>query len=209
MAKERFKELRFLATGFAQDQEARTKFSGYAAKYNSESQYMGWFEILKPSIFTKTLQEGRNIVATYNHDDNRLLATTKGQTLRLENRDDGLWFELDIPDTTVGRDTLALVERGDLFGCSFTMYVLQEEWYYGPQDEPCRNITEAMLTEIAIVNNPAFLATEVEARGMPAEMAEAVRLKTTQGAAQRQGPEADFTLYRAQVDLLKLKCGIE
>jgi len=201
-------ELRFLQTTLTLDQEARTKFSGYAAKYDSESQYMGFIEILRPGVFKKTLNENRNIVATYNHNPDSLLATIKAGTLRLENREDGLWFELDIPDTTVGRDTLALVERGDLFGCSFTMWVMKDEWRWDDQDVPIREITEAKLTEISIVINPAYLDTEVEARGMPEEIRKAVEARTTPGGGQPQEPDRALTLARAQVELFKLKFGI-
>ena len=50
------------------------------------------------------------------HDPSRLLARTKSGTLRLEEDSKGLRFELDLPDTTEGRDLLALAERGDIGG---------------------------------------------------------------------------------------------
>jgi phage head maturation protease len=88
------------------------------------------------------------------------------------------------------------------------MYVIKDEWRFDDQGVPYREILEAKLTEISIVINPAYHDTEVEARGMPEEIRQAVEARTTAGNAQAQQPGFDYTLARAQVDLFKLKFGM-
>ena len=54
--------------------------------------------------------------ALFNHERGALLGRTCSGTLRLSEDGTGLRYEIDLPDTTVGRDVAALLERGDLTG---------------------------------------------------------------------------------------------
>lgn len=200
MKKQREQEKRFLDTTL--EAASETTFTGCAARYDKDSQYMGFIESLAPGCFEKTLQENRNIRATFNHDQDAVLGTLAAKTLQLESRDDGLYFTVDIPDTTHGRDTLQLVKRGDIRGCSFIMYVIKDEWRYDDQMTPYRRILEAKLTEISLVIDPAYLDTEVEARTMPEDMKPAAHRDTTQQAGQPVGPDHGAALYDMELAVL-------
>ncbi|PEP81913.1 HK97 family phage prohead protease, partial [Bacillus toyonensis] len=69
-----------------------------------------------------------DIRALWSHDTSKVLGRTKNNTLRLEEDDKGLRFELDLPRTTVGNDTYESVKRGDIAGVSFGFRAIQQEW---------------------------------------------------------------------------------
>ncbi|EIQ76315.1 prohead protease, partial [Shigella flexneri 1235-66] len=48
-----------------------------------------------------------------------LLGRTRSGTLKLEEDETGLRFELTPPDPSTGRDVIELVKRGDISGMSF------------------------------------------------------------------------------------------
>ena len=60
-----------------------------------------------------------DIISTVNHDPNQLLGTTSSGTFRFDVTPDGVAYEIDLPDTQLGRDIATLAERGDIDGSSF------------------------------------------------------------------------------------------
>jgi HK97 family phage prohead protease len=88
-----------------------------------------------------------------------------------------LHFELPIPDTTAGRDVLALAQRGDLGGASFGFVPFDggEHW-----DGNRRTLTAIDLREISIVSAwPAYEGTTVNARSKAPRLALARRYLET------------------------------
>lgn len=136
------------------------KVSGYAAVFNSRTSIGDFFdEIIAPGAFTRTLKENDDIRALFNHDWSVVLGRTKAGTLKLSEDERGLKFELELPNTTAGRDLAASMERGDINQCSFGFYATEETWDYN--SEPAlRTINEAELYEISIVSIPAYEDTE-------------------------------------------------
>ena len=148
---------------------------GYAAKFNKLSRNLGGFvEQIAPTAFNKSLADGVRVMARYNHKDAALLGTTDAGTLRLNVDEVGLLYEIDLPDTTAGRDVAALAARGDVRFSSFAFHVHPDgdEWGYTEQDFPMRTLRSAQLVDIAPVNDPAYLDTSsglrslAEARGL-------------------------------------------
>lgn len=102
------------------------------------------------------------MLALRDHDPTRILGRTKSGTLRLGSDSKGLPFEIDLPDTTEGRDTLALAERGDLGGCSFAFDVPTGGDVWTGDRRELRAVT---LHEISIVSHwPAYPGTIVNVR---------------------------------------------
>ena len=137
------------------------KLAGYAAVFGQETRISDFTEVIHPGAFAASLK-GRDILALVDHDPSRLLARTKSGTLRLEEDSKGLRFELDLPDTTEGRDLLALAERGDIGGMSFGFTVARsgERW-----DGKKRELRAVTLHEISVVHAwPAYQGTSVEPR---------------------------------------------
>ena len=98
---------------------------GIAAPYESWAT-VPWFggasktkkEKIERGAFNVSLYEARagrrNIRAFAGHEPEMVLASTRRETLRFEEREDGLHYEIDLPDTQAGRDLMALVKRGEI-----------------------------------------------------------------------------------------------
>lgn len=141
-------------------QHGRT-LKGYAALFNVEAPIGDFVEFIRPGAFARTLSapSAANIRAIYEHDDKSLLGRVGSGTLRLHEDDHGLAFELDLPDTTLGRDVAELVKRRDIGGCSFGFVPKQEEW-----DGSTRSLIDVDLSEITLTASPAYPETTVSLR---------------------------------------------
>ena len=95
------------------------KLTGYVARFDTEARIGTFTETIKPGAFRASIASGRDILALSDHDASKVLGRTKSGTLQLDEDVHGLRFSLQVPDTTAGRDLIALAERGDLGGCSF------------------------------------------------------------------------------------------
>jgi HK97 family phage prohead protease len=138
------------------------KLEGYAAVFNEETRVADFREIIRPGAFANTIKEGRDILALSDHDSSKVLARTKSGTLRLAEDSRGLHFSLDVPETSAGRDVLALAERGDIGGASFGFQVAKDGEI---RTGNLRELRAIDLFEISIVSSwPAYDGTVVQAR---------------------------------------------
>lgn len=141
------------------------KLSGYGAVFNQRTDIMGLFdEQIAPGAFRDAI--GRDDVrALFNHDPNYVLGRSSAGTLSMAEDARGLRYDIDPPDTQVGRDVVTLVARGDVQGSSFSFEVEEETWDY-PQDggKPTRTIVRAKLYDVGPVTFPAYEQTTVSAR---------------------------------------------
>lgn len=100
------------------------KLTGYAAVYYDEknpgTEYR-MFEKVRERIMPGAFESvrGAEAISTYNHDPNQLLGKTSSGTFRFEVDKVGLKYEVDLPDTSLGRDIETLAKRGDIDGSSF------------------------------------------------------------------------------------------
>ncbi len=137
--------------------------AGYAATFGETTDIGDYFrEVIAPGAFTNTLKTA-DVRAYYGHDRQRLLGRTSAGTLRLTEDAKGLAVEIDLPDTTDGRDVRALIARGDITGMSFGFIVTHDEWNMtGTVDT--RTIHEVELLEVSIVSEPAYEGTSIALR---------------------------------------------
>lgn len=145
------------------------KLGGYALKFNRYSQNLGGFvEQIAPGALTKTLADGGDVLARFQHEDNYLLGRTSAGTLRLSVDAIGLQYEVDLPDTSYARDLAALAARGDVRHSSFAFRVMPdgEQWGFTGQGFPLRTITELGLADVAPVVQPAYLDTSTGLRNL-------------------------------------------
>jgi HK97 family phage prohead protease len=138
------------------------KLTGIVVRYGVETRIGGLVERVARGAFDQALASGRDILALVDHNQSALLARTRSGTLRLHSDQAGLSFELDVPDTALGRDTLALAERGDLGGMSFGFLVpAGGDAIEGHR----RELRTVDLREISVVQSwPAYPQTAVHAR---------------------------------------------
>ncbi|MHA7292619.1 HK97 family phage prohead protease [Arthrobacter sp. HLT1-21] len=200
--------------------------SGYAAVFNKLSQNLGGFvERVDPSAFNKSIADQVPVLARYNHDDNHLLGTTEGTTLRLEVDGTGLRYDVDLPDTSAGRDVKVLAQRGDLRYSSFAFRTVDDDWDFTPEGFPMRTLLALQLVDVAPVNNPAYRDTTTglrslaerlhmdlsEVREAKPELLRERLLHPQDSAAEQQRQSAqdgqdeihpDLSIYRRRLDLL-------
>lgn len=145
------------------------KLVGYAAVFNHESKDLGNFtESIKPGAFSRSLEEPKDILALYDHDQRSVLGRVGAGTLSLKEDEHGLRFEIDLPPTNIGKDLAVLVERGDVHGASFAFTVPEggDRWS-DLNGRPHRELLDVNLREVTITSNPAYLDTEVSKRFSP------------------------------------------
>lgn len=142
-------------------------FRGYAAKFNAPSQPLPFIETILPGAFTRTLKSRNEIKAFVNHDTNMVIGSTRAGTLRLTQDERGLLAEIDLPDTTYGRDLAVSVARGDVSGMSFGFHVPKggDSWN---ADFTQRTVSEIALSEVSPVTGfPAYQQTTASLRALP------------------------------------------
>ncbi len=138
---------------------------GYAIRYGEPSHAMkGSLEIIEPGAATRSLESGRDVTAIFEHETRMLLGRTAAGTLRLREDTHGVYYEIDLPDTTTGRDLATLLERGDITGSSFGFTAPKAKWSENVHGYPIRRITELELHHISPVSTPAYPTATAEVR---------------------------------------------
>ncbi|MCU5070505.1 phage major capsid protein [Bacillus pacificus] len=158
-------EKRLLVTNLecrASEENKGLTISGYAIRYNEQSEPLeyGFREIIKPGAFSESIRN-RNILALNQHDNNQLLASTKAKTLRLEERNDGIFFEMDLLPQR--EELYELVKRGDIGGMSFG-FTSDKERFTRSGDTDIREVEKGTLYEISVVHSPAYPTSQVVAK---------------------------------------------
>lgn len=158
-------EKRLLVTNLecrASEENKGLTISGYAIRYNEQSEPLeyGFREIIKPGAFSESIRN-RNILALNQHDSNQLLASTKAKTLKLEERNDGIFFEMDLLPQR--EELYELVKRGDIGGMSFG-FTSDKERFTRSGDTDIREVEKGTLYEISVVHSPAYPTSQVVAK---------------------------------------------
>lgn len=156
----------FEITYRAKKDSEKKVIQGYAVVFDSWTDISSWGEIWKECIrkgaFTQSLKEN-NILALYNHDFNNVLAR-KDVNMKLVEEDKGLYFEIELPDTTQGNDLYELIDKKIVNQCSFSGYVRKNLWSEDNGGNVLREILEIDLIEITITPIPAYEVTEAEVK---------------------------------------------
>jgi uncharacterized protein len=164
---------------------------GYAAVFNRRTDIAGYFlEQIKPGAFSKALDA--DVRALIDHDTGRVIGRTSAGTLRLVEDETGLKVEIDLPDTTDGRDLAVLLERGDITGMSFGFRVTHDEWDESG-DVPIRTIHQVELFEVSAVAFPAYDDTSIALRSLD-EARKEIKRKNFSAAARRLAMKASIDL---------------
>lgn len=144
------------------------RVEGYAAVFDKFSEDLGGFiEKIEQGAFTRSLAKQKDVVALYDHEPRNLLGRTSSGTLRLSEDTRGLQFSLDMPNTSLGRDVLELVGRGDVKGASFAFRTAKGGDRWSQQDgKPLRILSEIDLFDVTITSQPAYPDTSVVKRSM-------------------------------------------
>lgn len=143
---------------------------GYAAVFNALSLDLGMFrEKLAPGCFADSLKTD-DVRGLVNHNEDRLIGRNVAGTLRMEEDEVGLRYEIDLPNSTTGHDTAEEVRRGDMTGCSFTFSTDVDQWDMSGAI-PIRTVVKVRkLWDVGPVTYPAYEQTSVACRSYHAAL---------------------------------------
>lgn len=142
---------------------------GYAARYFNPSdpgtEYrfgvgkQKYHERIAPGAFIRALAEDM-VVGLFNHDSNLVLGRS-GSTMTLSADGLGLKYEITPPDTSVGRDLVESIRRGDVAGSSFSFMprtggVTYRDAEIDGQRVTIRELTDVQLYDVGPVVFPAY-----------------------------------------------------
>lgn len=114
-----------------EEEDAAPRLSGHIAIFDVWSADLGGFIArIRPGAFSRVLASQGDIVAIWNHEAGLPLGRLSNGTLKLEEDNRGLAFDVTPPDTTWAKDRLVSVGRGDVKGSSFAFIVGKgnDEW---------------------------------------------------------------------------------
>lgn len=87
----------------------------------------GFVERYAPGSFGKSIAED-DVRALFNNNASFVLGRKSAETLRLEERVDGVHVEILAPDTSYANDLLTLMRRGDIDEMTSAFYVMEHHW---------------------------------------------------------------------------------
>ena len=139
---------------------------GKAAPYGENSVKRFWFyERFEKGCFDDCLNENKhNIAALVAHDSRLILARESSGTVKMTNREDGLYYYAK-PNMKLSfaQDLIAQIETKDVEGVSVGIDVWDTRWTEFNGEE-VRIITSAGVLEFSFTGFPAFTNTDVALR---------------------------------------------
>lgn len=200
--------------------------SGLAAVYYDPSKHDLTEYRLKPNVveripaglFDAAISEDAEILGLQDHDEGRFLGRRSSGTLAVRLTERGLEYTIRTPDTAQGRDTLALIERRDISGSSFSMLRPKGQWSVekrGAEKIYVRTVTQIeAVHDLGPVLYPAYSGTSAQigsrscgitclsrSAGPPAEVAE-IETELTE-FVQKNWLAAEAQLRLQQLELVR------
>lgn len=164
-------ERRFLTARVEVRAEGESKtIRGHAAVFDKLSDNLGGFrEKIAPGAFDSVM--GDDVRALFNHDPNLILGRTASGTARISVDDEGLVYEIDPPDTQLGRDLVVSMTRGDVTQSSFAFTVGEDDYDEDDEGRVIRTIRSfKRLYDVSPVTYPAYPDASVGLRGFQSYM---------------------------------------
>jgi uncharacterized protein len=181
------------------ERDGRT-IRGYAAVYNSDSEWMGGFyEQIERGAFDDVMNDDTR--AYFNHDESLLLGRVSSGTLRIGTDARGLYYEVDLPNTSYANDLIELMKRGDVNQSSFAFLIDRDRWE--ERDGKTYRIIEKVsrLLDVSPVSQPAYPAatSELVQRNNTPE-SEGAEVEATAATEE----VSDIEIFEYKLKLLKL-----
>ena len=139
-------------------------------KENLRGKVTTFIERIKAGVFKTALKRNDDVKVLLNHNHERVLATTKDGSAKLEEDNIGLRAEVTITD----KEVVEKARNNQLVGWSFGFYSNADE--IGTEGETeTRTVTDLDLIEVSILDDtksPAYYGTSIEARAEGERMLE-------------------------------------
>ena len=153
---------------------------GYAMKWNVPSEPRG-YDGYTVTLMPNSVKLKEPTLALYAHDTQSVLGNSANGTLRTATDAIGLRVEIDLPDTTLGRDVAELVDKRYVAGMSFSM--LYDDALKTEQIREGDTLIEMKVMaftcdEVTVCVNPGFPQTTVAVKPEPLAQHAADRPRT-------------------------------
>ena len=127
------------------------RIGGYGAVYNRKSRPLGAFvEVIENRAFAKAeADHWAGVVSRLEHKPELLLGSVAGGSLDLRTDAKGLDYSVELPNTSAGNDTLALVTRGDIHNSSVAFQCYDDEFSYDGGDFPVRHLISVRVLDVS------------------------------------------------------------
>lgn len=129
-----------------------------------------FYEIIETGAFDDVIRDEKlNCKAVVNHDEKNLLARSTSGTLTLEVDEYGLKARVLIGKTNLWNDIIELIERGDLYECSFKAIVKNSDQTFTRDENGnliCRVRKISNLFDVSIVTDAAYSNTNIKLRSL-------------------------------------------
>ena len=144
--------------------------SGYVNKTGQLSNVLGvtkrFVEKIAKGAFSRAIQSAtRDIDFLAEHKSKLLLASTRNNSLKLTENEQGLFMEAAITPTW-GKDYYELIDSGILRNMSFGFRTIKDSWKLLESNLYERTIEELELFEVSVVRDPAYSQSTIAARGI-------------------------------------------
>ena len=120
-------------------------------------------EVIAKGAFKRSLETNKDVMSFKEHDPKMILGRTSAGTLKIEERDDGLYVEISVPNTSYGNDLLESINRGDVSGFSFGFKPIKSR-VFSRDGEKIVERTEVSIIEVSPTARPAYSGTEMNLR---------------------------------------------
>lgn len=162
-------ELRFNPTDIQANEDGSMTVSGYVNKTEMCSSMLGreqkFKEIIKRGAWQRAVDSAKEIHFLAEHDPAKILASTRNNSLQLEEDEVGLKMTATISPTSWGKDYYQLIKDGIYKNMSFGFRALKDSWRnMGNYFE--RTVNDLQLFEVSVVRDPAYAESSISARGI-------------------------------------------
>ena len=164
-------ELRFKSTNLSANKDKSLTVSGYVNMTEQPSEILGQAKKFVEKIAKGAFQRAINNVThdidfLAEHDNSKILASTRNKSLELYEDSKGLYMTAVITPTSWGKDYYELISSGILKNMSFGFRTIKDEWKLIKPNLYERVIQELELFEVSVVKDPAYSQSTIAARGI-------------------------------------------
>lgn len=162
------------------EEDGRPVIEGTAIVFDQPSVDLGFREVIAPGAVTL---DG-DVVLNFDHQSAYILGRQSNNTLAITSDERGVHFRAYPPDTSWVRDLIVSMREGFISQCSFEFFARDDHWE-NKAGEVWRTVTDALVSALSVVAQPAYPQTSAEARSK----AEAVRQSTSDTTTPGGAPE--------------------
>lgn len=133
---------------------------GKAIVFNQQSEYMGFYEIIKPEAVEGI--DWSNTLLLYDHSFSNILARVDAKNLTINVNEDGVYFQATLNDSTLANDVYNDIKSGNVKGCSFGFNIAEDgdTWDFTADGTPLHIITKIEnIPELSLTPIPAYTQT--------------------------------------------------